>query len=168
MGVNMEPSTQTGQMLTSSSTLSNPACLGAFEPIRAAAYQGSNFDAVTGQEMRSTFNPPKRVYQAAVEFPSTESTHAFVRTSADSWNACAGRTVTVTDGSRTMAWIFAERNGAPPRIVQRHTQAIADGRTCQHVLSAVNRVVIDVVAGGASITNEGGQIADQMAARVTP
>jgi hypothetical protein len=53
-------------------------------------------------------------------------------------------------------------------LCQRHTQAIADGRTCQHVLSAVNRVVIDVVAGGASITNEGGQIADQMAARVTP
>jgi serine/threonine kinase PknH len=154
-------------MITSPWTLSNPACLGAFEPIQAATYQGSNFSAVNGQNFRST-NPPKRVYQAAVGFPSTESAHAFVRASADSWNACAGQTVTVTDGSQTTPWIFAERNGAPPRIVQRHTQAIPDGRTCQHVLSAVSSVVIDVTACGTSITNEGGLIADQMATRVKP
>jgi serine/threonine kinase PknH len=50
----------------------------------------------------------------------------------------------------------------------RRSQVGADGRVCQRVLSAVSRVVIDVVACGASITNEAGQVADQMAAKVTP
>ena len=167
MGANMELTTQTGQMITSSSTLSNPACLGAFEPIQTAAYQGSGYTAVRGQGMHST-TPPRRVYEAAVAFSSAESAHAFVRTSADSWNACAGQTVTVTDGSQTTPWTFAERVGAPPRIVQRHTQAIADGRACQHVLNAVSRVVLDVVACGPSITDEASQITAALATRLAP
>jgi serine/threonine kinase PknH len=50
----------------------------------------------------------------------------------------------------------------------RRTQAVPNGRVCQRVLSAVSRVVIDVVACGTSITNEAGQVAEQMAAKVTP
>jgi serine/threonine kinase PknH len=113
-------------------------------------------------------NPPKRVFAGAVEFPSAESAHAFVRTSAGSWKACAGQTVTVADGKQTTPWTFSELNGAPPRIMQRRTRAVPNGRVCQRVLSAVSRVVIDVVACGTSITNEAGQVADQMAAKVTP
>jgi serine/threonine kinase PknH len=168
MGVpSMEPANQTEQMLTSSGTLSNPACLGAFEPIQAAAYQGSGFTAVRGQGLRST-NPPNRVYAAAVGFPSAETAHAFVRTSADNWKACGGQTVTMTGGSETNQWMFADLNGAPPKIVQRRMQPATGGRVCQRTLSAVSHVVIDVEACGLSITNEGSQIANQMAAKVTP
>jgi serine/threonine kinase PknH len=167
MGASMEPANQTEQMLTSPGTVSNSGCVGAFEAIQAPVYQGSGFTAVRGQGLRST-NPPHRVYEAAVEFPSAESARAFVRRSAGNWNACAGQTVTVTDGNQTTPWIFGDVNGAPPRILQRRTQAVADGHVCQHVLSAVSRIVIDVHACGQTITNEGGQIADQMAAKVTP
>jgi hypothetical protein len=168
MGVaNLEPSTDTTQMVTSPGTPSDPACLGAFEPIQAAAYQSSGYTAVRSLGFRST-DPPRRVFQGAVEFPSVESAHAFVRASAGKWKACAGQTVTVTDGNKTTPWMFAELNGAPPRIMLRRSQVGADGRVCQRVLSAVSRVVIDVVACGASITNEAGQVADQMAAKVTP
>jgi serine/threonine kinase PknH len=167
MGTSMEPANQTEQMLTAPGTLSNSACLGALDSIQAQVYQGSGFTAVRGQGLRST-NPPHRVYEAAVEFPSTGSAHAFVKTSANNWHACAGQTVTVTDGNQTTPWTFAELNGAPPRIMQRHTEAVPNGRVCQRVLSAVSRVVIEVQACGLSITNEGGQIADQMAAKVTP
>ncbi len=167
MGANMAPTTQTSEMINSSSTLSNPACLGAFEPVQAAAYQGSGYTAVRGQGMHST-NPPRRVYEAVVAFPSAESAHAFVGASARSWNACAGQAVTVTEGSQTTPWTFAELQGATPRIVQRHTQAIADGRACQHVLNAITHVVIDVVACGPGITDEGSQVAAMLAARVAP
>jgi hypothetical protein len=74
----------------------------------------------------------------------------------------------MTDGSQTTPWTFADLNGAPPKIVQRHTQTVADGRGCQRTLSAVTNVVIDVEACGPSIANEAGEIADQMAARATP
>ncbi|MGB8206281.1 MAG: sensor domain-containing protein [Mycobacterium sp.] len=119
MGVaNLEPSTDTTQMVTSPGTPSDPACIGAFEPIQAAAYQSSGYTAVRSLGFRST-DPPKRVFQGAVEFPSVESAHAFVRASAGKWNACAGQTVTVTDGNKTTPWMFAELNGAPPRIMLR-------------------------------------------------
>jgi serine/threonine kinase PknH len=52
--------------------------------------------------------------------------------------------------------------------VQRRSRVGAEGRVCQRVLSAVSHVVIDVVACASSITNEGGRVADQIAARVTP
>ncbi|MGA8548364.1 MAG: sensor domain-containing protein, partial [Mycobacterium sp.] len=163
----LEPTTQTSVMLTSPNMPLNGTCLGAFEPIQAAAYQGSGFTAVQGQGFRST-EPQKRVLEAAVGFPTPQSAHEFVRTSAGSWSACGGQTVTVNDGNQTTPWTFADLNGAPPRLVQRRTQAIADGRACQRVLSAVSHVVIDVVACGTNITNEAAQIADQMAAKVTP
>ncbi|MBV9722501.1 MAG: sensor domain-containing protein, partial [Mycobacterium sp.] len=167
MAATMQSANQTEQMLNSPGTVSNPGCLGAFEPIQAPVYQGSGFTAVRGQGWRST-KPPHRVYQAAVQFPSVESAHEFVRKSAGSWNTCAGQSLTVTNDNQTNTWTFGDFNGAPPRIVQRRTEAGANARACQHVLSAVSRVVIDVHACGETITNEGGQIADQMAAKVTP
>ena len=168
MGVtNLQPSTQTSRMVTSPGTPSDAACLGAFEPIQAAVYQGSGYTAVRSLGLRAA-DPPKRVFTGAVEFPSAENAHAFVRTSAGNWKACAGQTVTVADGNRTTPWTFSELNGAPPTIMLRRTQAVPNGRVCQRVLSAVSRVVIDVVACGTSITNEAGQVAEQMAAKVTP
>ncbi len=168
MGANMEVATQTQQTLTAAGTVSNSTCVGPLDNLQAQVYQGSGFTAVRGQGLRST-SPPHRVYQAAVEFPTAERAHEFVTTSANNWSACAGQTVTVTNGNETTSWAFAELNGAPPRIVQRHTEAVANGRVCQHVLSAVSRVVIEVQAcGQGGIANEGGQIANQMAAKVAP
>jgi hypothetical protein len=164
---NLEQNIQTSQLLNSPNMPSNGACLGAFEPIQAATYQGSGFTAVQGLGFRSP-NPQKRVVEGAVGFPSPQSAHAFVRASANSWGTCAGQTVTVNEDNHSMSWAFAELNGVPPRLTLRRTQAIAGGRACQHVLSAVSHVVTDVVACGANITNEATQITDQMTARVTP
>jgi serine/threonine kinase PknH len=154
-------------MVTSPGTPSDAACLGAFEPIQAAVYQGSGYTAVRSLGLRAA-DPPKRVFAGAVEFPSAENAHAFVGTSAGNWKACAGQTVTVADGNQTTPWTFSELNGAPPRIMQRRTHPVPNGRVCQRVLSAVSRVVIDVVACGTNITDEAGQVAEQMAAKVTP
>jgi hypothetical protein len=167
MGTNMQPANQTSQMLNAPGTVSNAGCTGAFDVIQASVYQGSGFTAVRGQGWHSS-NPPHRIYQAAVQFPSVESAHEFVRKSAGNWKACAGQTVTATDGNQTSTWAFGDFNGAPPRIVQRRTETGANGRVCQHVLSAVSSVVIEVLACGQTITTQGGQIADQMAAKVTP
>jgi serine/threonine kinase PknH len=167
MGVTEQLANHTEHMLTPL-TVSNSGCLGAFDPIQAPVYQGSGYTGVRGQGLHTTGDVPYRVYEAAVGFPSVESAHAFVRTSADNWKACGGQTVTVTDGNQTNQWTFGDLNGAPPKIVQRHTQAVPGGRVCQRALSAVSHVVIDVSACGRNITNEASQIADQIAAKVTP
>ena len=162
----MQPTNQAEQMNVPPGTLSNPDCLGALLPIQGSVYQGSGYTAVRGQALNAE-DPPHFVYEAAVSFPSAEQALAFVRTSADKWQACAGQLLTVTTPNKIFHWNFANPTGAPPKITQVHTQ-LHGGRACQHALSAVSNVVIDVVACGASITNEAGQVADQMAAKVTP
>jgi len=146
--------------------LSNPDCLGALAAIQGSVYQGSGYTAVRGQALNAE-DPPHFVHEAAVSFPSAEQALGFVRTSADKWQACVGQLLTVTTPNKIFHWNFANPIGAPPKITQVHTQ-LHGGRSCQHALSAVSNIVIDVVACGAQIADEGSRIADQMAAKVTP
>jgi len=169
MGVsNMQPINQLEQMGVPPGTLSNPDCLGALSAIQGSVYQGSGYSAVRGQGLEAQ-DPPHFVYEAAVSFPSAKLAHAFVRTSADKWQACVGPTLTVTQpNNKTFHWNFENVAGSPPKITQIHRQA-SGKRNCQHALSAMSHVVIDVVAcGEQGITDQGSRIADQIAGKVTP
>jgi serine/threonine kinase PknH len=169
MGVsNMQPINQLEQMGVPPGTLSNPDCLGALSAIQGSVYQGSGYSAVRGQGLNAE-DPPHFVYEGAVSFPSAQLAHAFVRTSADKWQACVGQPLTVTQpNNKIFHWNFENVAGSPPKITQIHTQA-SGKRTCQHALSAVSHVVIDVVAcGEQGITDQGSRIADQIAGKVTP
>jgi serine/threonine kinase PknH len=169
MGVsNMQPINQLEQMGVPPGTLSNPDCLGALSAIQGSVYQGSGYSAVRGQGLNAE-DPPHFVYEGAVSFPSAQLAHAFVRTSADKWQACVGQPLTVTQpNNKIFHWNFENVAGSPPKITQIHTQA-SGKRTCQHALSAVSHVVIDVVAcGEQGITDQGSRIADQIASKVTP
>lgn len=71
--------------------------------------------------------------------------------------------VNQTDPGKTVRSIVGNLTGGDPRIVQVHTRENpANGWHCQHVLSAVSNVVLDVDACGYHITDEGSQIADKM------
>jgi serine/threonine kinase PknH len=164
---NMQPTNQSEKTTVAPGTLSNPDCLGALSTIQSSVYEGSGYTAVRGQALNAD-DPPHFVYEAAVSFASAEQAHAFVKASADKWQACVGQPLTVTmPNKKVFHWNFANVVGAPPKITQVHTQA-SGARACQHALSAVSTVVIDVMACGPQITDEGSRIADQMAAKVTP
>jgi hypothetical protein len=163
---NIQPTKQDEQMAVPQSTLSNPECLGALAPIQDPVYQNSGYTAVRGQTLNAE-DPAHFVHEAAVSFSSAEQALGFVRTSEEKWQACVGQLLTVTTPSKIFHWNFTKPTGAPPKITQVHTQ-LHGGRTCQHALSAVSDIVIDVVACGAQIGDEGSRIADQMAAKVAP
>jgi serine/threonine kinase PknH len=144
--------------------LSNPACLGAFDPLQNAAYAGSGFTGVRGQEL-STSDDINRVYEAAASFPTAEKAKAFVLAQADKWKACAGLPVTTTGSRGTVNWTFGDPKVEGPKITQLRTNG--DGSSeCQRVLTAVSDVVLDVRACARSVTDQGSKIADQMAAQV--
>ena len=102
-------------------------------------------------------------------FPSADKATQFVQNSADKWNSCANQTVTATNSAgETIKWALASLNGKPPKITLNETQIGATNNWgCQRALSAVSNVVVDVNACGYHITDEGGQIADKMVAKVT-
>jgi serine/threonine kinase PknH len=163
---NIQPTSQDEQMRAPQGTLSNPECLGPLAPIQGPVYQDTGYTAVRGQELNAE-DHAHFVHEAAVSFPSAEQALGFVRTSADKWQACVGQLLTVTTPDKIFHWNFAKPIGAPPKITQVHTQ-LHGGRACQHALSAVSNIVIDVVACGPQIADEGSRIAEQMAAKVTP
>ena len=144
--------------------LSNPACLGAFDAIQNAAYEGSGFTGVQGQDLK-TEDSTYRIYEAAVSFPTADNAQAYVAAQADKWRACNGLPVALTGSAGTGHWTFENVTGAAPSIAQLRTRK-GGGSTCQRVLRAVSDVVLDVRACAPSIQDQGGQIADQMAANV--
>ncbi|OBA71508.1 hypothetical protein A5641_02090 [Mycobacterium sp. 1554424.7] len=148
-------------------TLSNPDCMGAYEPISEAAYKGSGYVAVAAQAVHTTGEEQThRVFESVVAFPSADNAAAFVQTSADKWRACAGQAITLTVNGKDTGWKFAEVTGAPPKIALARTQTDTN-RACHHVLHAASNVVIDVlVCGPDAETGQAGKIAEQISARV--
>ncbi|MEB3979788.1 sensor domain-containing protein [Mycobacterium sp. 663a-19] len=140
--------------------LSDPACLGPFDAIFHSVYDGSGYTGVYGEE----FNPQgaDRIFEAAVSFPTPDQARAFVKSQAEYWRGCNGKTVTVGE---QVQWTFENPTGDSPRITQLRTK-VGGKSTCQRVLSAVSDVVLDVRACAPNIADQGGQIADAMAANV--
>ena len=54
----------------------------------------------------------------------------------------------------------------PPKIALLHDSTDNTGATCQHVLSAVSNLVLDVNACASQLTNQPSRIATDMAAKV--
>jgi serine/threonine kinase PknH len=150
-------------------TVSVPDCLGALVGASRQVYASSGYSEAKAQGLQEPgVNPDHIVEQAAVGFPSADKAGAFVTASAAKWKACAGQTVTQTNtqGS-TDVWTFGSLAGNPPKIALLHTEERGGGWACQHVLSAVSTVVIDVKACGYFISDQASRIADAMAANAT-
>lgn len=164
---NMVVSDKTSGMRNPRWTLSNPDCMGAYEPIADAAYKASGYSAVAGQAVHTAGeDPTHRVFESIVAFPSADKAGAFVQTSADKWKACAGQPVTLTVNGKSTGWTFGDVTGAVPRIAQRRTQTEGT-RICHHVLRAASNVVIDVLVCGPDVeTGQAGRIAEQISAKV--
>ncbi len=165
------PGMQAGQihhLAGAGQTLSDPDCLGTLTPAQQPVYQSSGNTAISGQELREPGDTFRHdVTQAAASFPSADQALAFVTNSAAKWRACAGQTITQTLNTQAPRWTFGDVSGDVPTIMQLHTQEGVSGFSCQHVLSAVSNVVIDVAACGYPVSNEARQIADKMTAKVT-
>jgi len=149
-------------------TVSNPDCLGTLFAGIDAVYQGSGYTGISWQELREPGNTWQHlVDQDVVSFPSADLALDFVKNSAVKWRACAGQAVNLTAGGQVFRQTFGDVVGDVPRITQPNTQEGGNGYACQHALSAVSNLVIDISACGYQISDQATQIADKMAAAAT-
>lgn len=155
-------SDQTASRLRPDEPLSNPACFGAFDPIRESAYAGYSPTGVLGQGVL-TRDTSYRVYQAAVSFPTAAAAQEFVTASAGKWKACNGLSVRFNNKAN---WTFGTVTETPSRLTLSRMPGDPSRAGCERVLSAVSDVVLDVMACEVGVQDQGGQIADQMAANV--
>jgi len=164
----MAPGAVGEAMVKPAFTLSGPDCAATLTVAEDPVYAGSGFTAVLEQRMQEPGDARQHlVGQAAVSFPSADQAAAFVKSSAAKWKSCTGQSVTQTGSGPTVRWTVGNLTGTDT-IVQPHTRADpADGWHCQHVLSAVSAVVLDVDACGYHVTDEGRRISEKMAANAT-
>jgi serine/threonine kinase PknH len=147
--------------------LSLPDCDGALNAGQAPVYAGSGYTGVWGQKLDQPANGtvPHMVIQVVVAYPTADQALALVTSSAQKWKACAGKPITMTFNGDSRRYTFGPLVGEAPKITQLDTAE--EGSQCQHALSAVSNVVIDVVGCGLALTNDADRIADAIAVNVS-
>lgn len=149
---------------SSAIVLSSPDCLGAFLAGQTAVYQGVGFAAASYEYLRGP--GPAFVQLTAVGFAAADPALTFVKNSLAKWQTCAGQTITQTLNGQTQTWTFGNVVGDVPAITLVRTQQGGNGYACQHVLSAVLNVVLDVSACNTPIGGQATQFVDKMTAAV--
>lgn len=145
-------------------TLSRPDCLGAFLAGQTSIYRDSGYSAVSYEFLREP--GPAFVQLTAVSFASADPARKFLNTSLGKWRSCAGQTITDTLNGKTDSWTFGNLGGNAPAITLVRTQVGAHGYACQHALSAVSNVVLDVSTCDTPINGQAAKIVDKMTAAV--
>lgn len=149
-------------------SVSDDRCLGALTGFQTGTYKSSGYTGMLAQLVqRPHVNPGWVVVQGAAVFASAEQATGFVATQQNQWQQCAGRTITQINAGRAIDWAFQDVVGSPPNIsLQRTPVKGLKDITCQHALSAVLNLVIDVNVCAPGTTDQASQIAAQMAAKV--
>ncbi len=163
----MEPGKPITTVDSSTVTLSIPDCQGAMYTSQGPVYAGSGYTGISGLvSSEPGDNYDHWVNQAAITFPTADKAKSFLQTSLNKWKGCAGKTVTVTNKGKTYRWTFSEVQGTSPKITVTDAQEGANGWECQRAMEVANNVIVDVNACGYQITDQGGQIADKIVAKV--
>src|SRR5882757_9452292 len=147
-------------------TLSDEHCRGALIGYQTRVYKSSGYTAMLAQLMeKPNSDPGYVVVQGAVVFASADQTLEFVAAQVAQWRNCAGRTMTQVNNGNTSEWTFREVSGNPPNIAMGRSLT-GSPVVCQHVLSAVSNVVLDVNVCAPGTINQARLIANQMAANI--
>ncbi|WP_205874156.1 serine/threonine-protein kinase PknH/PknJ [Mycobacterium camsae] len=163
----MQPGKPITTVDSSPVTMSIPDCQGAVYGSQGPAYAGSGYTGISGlvsSEPGDSYD--HWVNQAAVTFPTADKAKSFLQSSLNRWKGCAGKTVSVTNSGKTYRWTFSEVRGTSPKITVIDAQEGANGWECQRAMEVANNVIVDVNACGYQITDQGGQIADKIVAKV--
>lgn len=149
------------EMTDHSAEVSDPDCLGAIYGAEAPVYAGTGWTAVRDQVAREpTDDNDHWVEQTAVLYPAAENAQRFFDNSIAIWQDCANNAIAV--GAGDYLWELTGVQTGDTMITQMAYQEGADGWACQHAVSLVSNLTVEVWACGYSITDEGAQIATAM------
>jgi hypothetical protein len=161
----MKVTSELEEMTDHSGQVSDPDCLGAIYGAEDPVYAGSGWTTMRDQVVREAGEDNEHwVEQTAVLYPSAEKTQKFFDDSKSTWEKCSGYSVSVDDQDATYLWHVDSVTSEDTLITQMTAQEDAEGWGCQHALSAVSNVIVEVWACGYSIKDEAATIANEMVA----
>ncbi len=149
------------EMTDHSAEVADKDCLGAVYGAETPVYAKSGWTAVRDQVAREPGdNNAHWVEQTAVVYPSAEQAQNFFNASQSQWEKCARRSVSAAQS----VWQIGDVKTEGDLITQPSTQNDAKGWACQHALSVVSNLTVEVFACGYSIRDEAATIANDMIA----
>jgi hypothetical protein len=145
--------TDLDEMTDHSADVSDPDCLGAVYGAEDPVYKDTDWTAVRDQVAREpTDTNDHWVEQTAVLYPAAANALDFFDRSTATWRKCANNTIEVNDGESS--WKLDDVDVGASQITQMTSQDGADGWECQHALSLVSNLTVEVWACGYSISDE--------------
>lgn len=164
----MEVTSELEDMTDHSNEVSDPECLGAVYGAEEPVYAGSDWTAVLDQISREEGDDNDHwVEQTVVLYPSADKALNFFDKSKSTWESCANYTVSVDDNGNTYDWELGEVTAEDTMITQLTIQSDADGWGCQHALSPISNITIEVWACSYSAGDEAATIANDVVANAT-
>jgi hypothetical protein len=151
-----------------SDTTDKPDCGGSWANANKGEYSGSGWQSVRTQYLREPNRPQHEVYQSVVSFPGPQAAKDFVAKEADRWPSCTGTAVTTTNATTpAQTWWIASVSRDADMVTAVSSREGASGYKCQHTVTSRNNVVVDVVACGWDVTEQGTTIARRVAEQIT-
>jgi len=112
------------------------------------------------------------VVQALTSFPSAAAAKAFVDRQFEDWQSCDDTDITITvdgryGGPPQHGRLGKSTNDLGPSVVLLSPLPGAEGRQCQHVMSARNNVVVDVRVCAPNVLNMGWNLDQAIGEKIT-
>ena len=146
----MTPHPPVAQMADNRNLLPNLNCLGVWQVNQAPIYESSHWKSVRQQMLRApdTDGWDNLVVQSVVSYRTTDGAKQFLTESADRWSKCTNHNVNIQlNGQALPAWRSAELTKTDTRLAIPYTRGTGDQtRSCQHVLSLVANLILDIQA----------------------
>lgn len=162
----MEVTNEVNEMGDHSDEVSDVECLGAIYGAEEPVYAGSGYTAVLDQISREEGDDNEHwVEQTVVLYPSADKAQKFFDKSKAQWEECSNYTVSVDSSGTAYDWEIAEVTAEDTLITQVTTQLDAGGWACQHALSPVSNITVEVWACSYSPGDEAATIANDMIAK---
>ncbi|MGU3499709.1 sensor domain-containing protein [Mycobacterium sp. C31M] len=159
----IEVSGELDQMVDHSRDVDNPDCLGAIFGAEQPVYGDSGYTAVRDQVSREPDEDNAHwVEQTAVLYPSADDAQQFFDDSQAMWENCAGTSIGIDDGTDTYTWQIQDVTATDTVLTQITAQDDANGWECQHALSFVSNVTVEVWACSYGAGDEAAEIAAKM------
>lgn len=161
----MEVTSELEEMTDHSDAVSDAACLGAIYGAEEPVYAGSGWTAVLDQISREEGDDNEHwVEQTVVLYPSADKAQDFFEKSKAQWESCNDSTVSVGAGGDAYDWDIEDFKAEDAMVTQMTTQQDAAGWACQHALSPVSNITVEVWACSYSPEDEASTIVTDMVA----
>lgn len=165
-GSDIEVTDEVDEMTDDSADVSDPDCIGALYTAEEPVYADTGYTAVlTRLASESGDEYEHWVEETAVVMPSAQDAEEFVAESAQQWQGCAGRTVSISDGEDWYDWDLSDAVRTDGILSQRSTALDSIEWQCEHALAAASNVVLEASVCAEQITDEATKLLTEMVAK---